>query len=512
MLCSCAQQAAITGGEKDVSPPLLVEKKTFPTPLTTSFNSKTILLTFDEYVALKNVDKNFFVNPPIEEITVAEKGKTILITINESLRENTTYTFNFGACIQDITENNQLKNFKYVVSTGAYIDSNFFEGNAFDAFTKKPLENPKIFLFNSSIDTFKTNLIPAYVCSANEAGYFKLDYLTSADFFLVAIDDLNGNNQFDPKTEKIGFLKEKIHPINKKDSTANVKNVLLFAEQKPLNVIDKKYTFPGKITLVFNQKIDSIIATSSEMSFTVPHKSYASDTLMIWTDSLYSRKTSLSLNGPALDSTKTVSITTFIPKEIDSTFTFKQKNLGNLIPSRPLNLAFNHPIKSIDTTKMKLIEDSSLAYFNAKNNLNLFSLFLPKEEGRFTFTAYPGAINSSYGFTNDTINIMLEIKKESDFGSIFLNLSTSDSTAFIAEILKSDNLVKTFPPTTHSLIDTLNWCSPGDYYIRIIKDVDGNGKWSTGNFSLKKPSEPTHYYNSPIEIKPGWDVDISWEF
>ena len=205
LLCSCAQQAAITGGEKDVSAPSLVEKKTFPAPLTTSFNSKTILLTFDEYVALKNIDKNFFVNPPIEEITVAEKGKTILITINESLRENTTYTFNFGACIQDITESNQLKNFKYVVSTGAYIDSNFFEGNAFDAFTKKPLENPKIFLFNSSIDTFKTNLIPAYVCSANEVGYFKLDYLTSADFFLVAIDDLNGNNQFETKTEKIGF-------------------------------------------------------------------------------------------------------------------------------------------------------------------------------------------------------------------------------------------------------------------------------------------------------------------
>ena len=49
-------------------------------------------------------------------------------------------------------------------------------------------------------------------------------------------------------------------------------------------------------------------------------------------------------------------------------------------------------------------------------------------------------------------------------------------------------------------------------FENVIKDVDGNGKWSTGNFSLKKPSEPTHYYNSPIEIKAGWDVDISWEF
>ena len=54
-------------------------------------------------------------------------------------------------------------------------------------------------------------------------------------------------------------------------------------------------------------------------------------------------------------------------------------------------------------------------------------------------------------------------------------------------------------------------CLPGNYNIRVIKDSDKDGAFSTGNFLQKKLAEQVLYYNQPIEIKAGWDVEINWE-
>ena len=54
-------------------------------------------------------------------------------------------------------------------------------------------------------------------------------------------------------------------------------------------------------------------------------------------------------------------------------------------------------------------------------------------------------------------------------------------------------------------------CLPGNYNLRIIKDTDKNRKFTTGNFIKKKQPEQVIYYNEPIEIKAGWDVEVNWE-
>ena len=247
LLCSCAQQAALTGGNKDTTPPRIIEDKTIPEPLSTHFKSKTIILEFDEYVKLKSIKKNFFVNPQIKEIEVEERGKTIVISINETLKDNTTYTFNFGNAIEDITENNILKGFKYVVSTGSFIDSNFYEGTAVDAFTKKSIENSKVFLFDAKIDTLHKDIVPKYITNVNESGYFKFANLTEKEFYLIAIEDVNSNNKFEKNTEKIGFIESPIIPVSVKDSNALVSKTLLFPQIKELKIIEKKIHFSGKV-------------------------------------------------------------------------------------------------------------------------------------------------------------------------------------------------------------------------------------------------------------------------
>ena len=50
-------------------------------------------------------------------------SKYIEIKLLDSLKPNTTYSFNFGQSITDYNEGNPYSQFKYVFSTGNYVDS-----------------------------------------------------------------------------------------------------------------------------------------------------------------------------------------------------------------------------------------------------------------------------------------------------------------------------------------------------------------------------------------------------
>ena len=58
----CAKRGTITGGDKDTIAPVL--KTSFPKNLSTNFTGKQFQLVFDEYVKVKNANKQLIVSPP----------------------------------------------------------------------------------------------------------------------------------------------------------------------------------------------------------------------------------------------------------------------------------------------------------------------------------------------------------------------------------------------------------------------------------------------------------------
>ena len=110
---SCATQQAPQGGDRDTIPPKLV--RAVPDTFSINFNSQTIAITFDEYFSVKNLSEQLVVSPPLSSTPeVKIKKKTMLIQINDTLKANTTYTFNFGNSISDANESNEAENFQYV--------------------------------------------------------------------------------------------------------------------------------------------------------------------------------------------------------------------------------------------------------------------------------------------------------------------------------------------------------------------------------------------------------------
>src|SRR5690606_30378112 len=187
----------------------------FPKNYGTNFDGREIKLVFDEYVKLKNVNKQLIVSPPLSrapEISPLTASKTITIKISDALQPNTTYSFNFGQSIEDNNESNPYPQFKYIFSTGSYIDSLKLGGVIKDAYNKNPDNFVSVMLYEAD-ENFNDSIIynenPRYITNTLDSlKTFSLENLKAGKYLLVAMKDANSNYKFDPKQDKIAFHKE----------------------------------------------------------------------------------------------------------------------------------------------------------------------------------------------------------------------------------------------------------------------------------------------------------------
>src|SRR5690606_32459419 len=116
LFTNCVKRGTITGGAKDTLAPVLLS--TLQEIYSTSLDKKEIPTTYDLYVKLNKVNQQLIISPPMETqpeiIPMGYPSKFIKIKIFDTLKPNTTYSFNFGESIQDNNEGNPYTNYKYV--------------------------------------------------------------------------------------------------------------------------------------------------------------------------------------------------------------------------------------------------------------------------------------------------------------------------------------------------------------------------------------------------------------
>jgi len=208
ILVSCAKTGTLTGGEEDIAPPEMVDAR--PDKGATNVTPKTIEITFDEFLQLKNIQQELVVSPPLEYRPEIElRNKSVVIEIKDTLQENTTYSFNFGNAITDFREGNVLPNFVYAFSTGNYLDSLAITGRVLQAFNLLPLpkdEQVTILVYKNLSDTAFKTVKPFYVGRADENGYFSVPYMQKGNYNVFALTDNNRSYKYDGDGEKIAFM------------------------------------------------------------------------------------------------------------------------------------------------------------------------------------------------------------------------------------------------------------------------------------------------------------------
>jgi hypothetical protein len=216
-LQQCANPVMPRGGEKDIIPPKVL--KAVPENYAVNFDAKRIELTFDEFVKLVDMQKNLLISPPLKTNPEFRlRGKTLQISFDEPLMEETTYTLFFGDAIVDLTEGNPLTGYNYVFSTGTLLDSLSLGGIVLNAFDLTVPEQAYVMLYSNIPDTVSADSVPylirpQYISRTDLEGHFALENLKDTVYQLFVLSDMNSNLLYDMPGEKIAFLDSLIQPV-----------------------------------------------------------------------------------------------------------------------------------------------------------------------------------------------------------------------------------------------------------------------------------------------------------
>lgn len=200
----CANIIPPEGGPKDTLAPVLLEAS--PTDSSRNFNSRRIVLQFDEYIDLQEVQNNLLFTPTFETNPIIEaKLRTLTIRLKDSLEANTTYTFNFGNAIRDINESNILRDFVYTFSTGPYIDSLTLSGHVVVAETGQVDTTLTVVLHNTLTDSAVIKSRPRYVARINSDGDFTFRNLPADTFAIYVLGDAGITRRYTTKSQLFAF-------------------------------------------------------------------------------------------------------------------------------------------------------------------------------------------------------------------------------------------------------------------------------------------------------------------
>ena len=461
-------------------------------------------------------------------------GKTLTVTFKSKLKDNTTYTINFGDAIKDINEGNILKNFTYVFSTGDKLDTAKISGTVSNAADPGSLDNLIVTLYPvDSIDGILHSK-PFYFAKTDKAGAFTINNVHSGTYNVYGLRDQNLNYIYDQSDELIGFMDSTITLADSSKEKINL-SVFLSANSKP-KFTDALGIAPGKIVITYNSPIKTLKLNSDLLSKQdIVEINEKKDSITYWYSSYYDKKMHLSLvANDSISDSLTVDLKTF-PK--DSTNNDKKYSLSIesqqlkgdtarkfiapkpiLSPFKPISLVLSRPVDSLDQNKQLQITNDSTG---KKDNT---SFTLDKKTRRRLTIDYPQVEKSSYmlvvpdstfqdifGWWNRKIVYKWNSDAIDNYGNIILKLKFQHPEKYyILKVLNQDNIaIETFYYVgNEEKTITIKNAKVGMYHLQAIEDNNKNAEWDSGDFSKKLQPEKVINFRDTYEVKGNWDLEI----
>ena len=592
LLASCANRGqGPQGGPRDSIPPVVMKE----TPLngTLNFTGKEIVVQFDEYIQLDDVQKNVLISPPQQTPPeVKAIGKKLSVVFQEDLIDSTTYTLDFGPAICDYNEKVPLEGYVFSFSTGDVIDSLAISGKLYDAATLNPMPFVMVGIHRNLSDSALSTIPFTRITRTDSEGNFIIHNIHAGTYRLYALNDISRDYIYQPG-EALAYADSLIVPSCRIEEHTDTiwKDTLgidlLTGDTLFTRLVDSTYThqvthfYPDSLilwcfeeskqrryfqrvfreeqhvfSLVFSapqdtlpiiralrpSEVDSLGNDSSWVDFfqhSMLQASFNKDTLTFWlTDSLAIGMDSIYLQMQykvtdslynLVDKIDTVLAVYRHPRLSEKARETYERNKRN----RKLELKTNasskfeiydtirvlsaFPIDSLNDDmfhlwqKVDTILKPMAVKLEKKDSMGMEVYIMAKllPEASYQLKIDSAACIDIYGICNDSIETTLKLKSKEEYSSLTVKLEAFDSLARIQLLNDKDEVIRELPATNDGT--KFEYLAPTTYYLRLYIDLDGDGKWTTGDWLLKRQPEPIYYFPKKLKLRANWDFEENFD-
>ena len=508
----CAQVRDPQGGPQDRTAPMLVQA--IPPDGSTHFQARRIVLRFDERIKLDRVRERLLISPapiPAPEVVLGGSHE-VHILLRGPLAPHTTYLFNIGESVADLTEGNAASGLTYVVSTGDHIDSLSIVGTVHDALSGAPASKVLVL---AHVDGDTSNLAhgrPAYFTRSDSAGRYALPHMRAGSFRITALVDRNANYRYDLPSEEIAFGDSAV------EAGGQGPALRMFRERATTQQASEVKVLPDRcwrlalarpsagVTLRQLDRDDDPLTWAAEWN-------HERDTVLLWpsdTALLQGQRFVMLEDGLPVD---TIVYRASGPMPYHPTLRSAEDPLTGRI-----HLMASRPLATHDTTRIRASVDSIVVASDGRIDTldrRSFHFHAPPPTGT-RLELLPGAFTDIYGATNDTTRIVLDPAAMDQTGSLKVQVRSDSSliaTAgpFILQLSDGQGRVvrRTTGPT---LPFQAEWARlpAGTYALALVVDRDGDGRWTTGNWLSGDQPEEVLHQSGRIDLRAGWEQVITW--
>lgn len=200
-------------------------------------------------------------------------------------------------------------------------------------------------------------------------------------------------------------------------------------------------------------------------------------------------------------------------------------NVFAIKPNDTLLLRTQYPYAALDSTKFRLIANadttdypfSLVRYEGRPRDLGITAHW--PIDSSFTMVVDSGAFCSYFGVCNDSTAFDWKTYRPADYSALHFVL-TNVPRPCILQLYTDEKEKKTVREVVALEGDTtvsILYLRPGAYSLRIVHDVNGDGKWTTGDFEKRRQPEPVRYFESEkgekvITTRANWEYDINVDY
>lgn len=576
-----------TGGPKDTIPPVIVymNPNNFTTEIDTLHPPK-IYIEFDEYVQIKDQQKELFTSPAMKKKpSVVRRGRGIVVTIKDTLKPNTTYAINFGSSIQDNNESNPLHAMRYVFSTGKEIDSMYMSGYTADSYEADSVGKSFIFFFPADSvekptewDSTMFKYKPAVIARAEKNGIFIAQNLKPIDYRIYAFEDTNGNMEYEPSVDQIGFLDSVCNPrtmpgfsiwfdslrhypsaeaqtyfrmfmdrrfmrqtLSAQERPTRHKAMLYFGAQNP-EVLKLEFdsipserviydpqtigkdtvalwfdmpseelpdTIKGNITFLKHDSINNLVESTEKLRLA-----------WVYTESKAEREEREKAEKEREKAEK-AGLPYEEPKP-KNPFKVTMDQSGELNKDKHINLTFDYPLSKFDSANIvlrKMFEGdtTTVDHHFVQDTLNRRKYELRAEWeplANYELMIPSGTFANIAQEQNDTITCKYTGSDPAKYTILKVKVrSTNERAKYILQLTnaqgKTQKELRNVVPGDY----LFEYVAPGEIMVRVVEDLNGNGKWDTGDMVLMRQPERTEIYKNEegeelIATKANWEFEV----
>jgi len=190
---------------------------------------------------------------------------------------------------------------------------------------------------------------------------------------------------------------------------------------------------------------------------------------------------------------------------------------SQLDPDKNVRFTFPTPLAKADTAGIHLYAKHDTLWYrapfefrpipNKNREYELMGEWRPDIE--YSLEVDSAAFQDIYGLVSNPIKQGFKVSSLDEYGTLLVNITSLNDQPLLVQLLNGQDQVIKEVKAVNGVAE-FYYLKPEKYYMRLIVDRNGNGKWDTGDYDKDQQAEEVYYYPTFIECKAKWDITESW--